>query len=127
MNLTLPIAGCEIARPPLPRKPHGCMPPTSDHFRRSKALRDHNRFGDVGLFERLGRGQVLDRQTDRAARQRWSVVARCGKARSAVQRLSLSLIANWAGVRIGKSSLRTSRSSPPVTRYPLRLIARARR
>ena len=45
---------------------------------------------------------------------------------SAAQLVSRSLVANCAGVRIG-TSLRTSRSLSPVTRYARRLIASARR
>jgi hypothetical protein len=45
----------------------------------------------------------------------------------AAQLVSRSLVANCAGVRIGRSSLRTSRSWSPVTRYARRLVASARR
>ena len=45
----------------------------------------------------------------------------------AAQLVSRSLVANCAGVKIGRSSLRTSRSLSPVTRYARRSIASARR
>ena len=46
---------------------------------------------------------------------------------SVAQLVSRSLVANSAGVRIGRLWLRTSRSLSPVTRYARRSIASARR
>lgn len=81
-------------------------------FHPRQAAAPRHRIGDPPLVGRRGPGEGSS--AEGSAR-------RCGRgtataALPAAQLVSRSLRANWAGVRIGRSSLRTSRSRSPVTR-----------